>query len=79
LYFINHISPVQYSCHLILFTENNIKECKHMEDYGIYWGSNPGLGKRFFSSPQCPDMLWGPPSLLSKGYGGFSPGEVAGA
>jgi len=21
-----------------------------------------------FSSPQCPDRLWGPPSLLSNGY-----------
>jgi hypothetical protein len=25
-------------------------------------------GARFFSSPQCPERLWGPPSLLSNGY-----------
>jgi hypothetical protein len=28
-------------------------------------------GKRFFSSPQRPDLLWGPPSLLSNGYRGL--------
>jgi hypothetical protein len=27
-------------------------------------GSIPGRGKRFFSILQCPDRLWGPPSLL---------------
>jgi hypothetical protein len=31
-------------------------------------GSIPGRGKRFFSSPRCPDQLWGPPSLLFSGY-----------
>jgi hypothetical protein len=29
------------------------------------WGSIPGRGKRFFSSPQNPDRLWSPHSLLS--------------
>jgi hypothetical protein len=31
----------------------------------------PGRGKIFFSSPQCPDRLYGPPSLLSNGYRGL--------
>jgi hypothetical protein len=29
------------------------------------WGSIPARDKRVFSSPQHPDRLWGPPSLLS--------------
>jgi hypothetical protein len=36
-----------------------------------------GLG--IFTSPLCPDKLWGPPSLLSKGTrGSFSGGKEAG-
>jgi hypothetical protein len=31
-------------------------------------GSIPVRGKKFLSSPQRPDRLWGPPSLLSDGY-----------
>jgi hypothetical protein len=31
-------------------------------------GSNPGRGKRFFSSPKRRDRLWAPLSLLLKGY-----------
>jgi hypothetical protein len=37
-------------------------------------GSIPGRGKRFLSSLQRPDRLWGPPSLLSNGYRRLSPG-----
>jgi hypothetical protein len=33
-------------------------------------GSSPGRNWEFFSSPSCLDRLWGPPSLLSKGYKG---------
>jgi hypothetical protein len=37
--------------------------------YGLDgWGSIPGRAKRFFSTPQHPDQLWGPPSLLLNGY-----------
>jgi hypothetical protein len=35
--------------------------------------SIPGRGWEFFSSPPCPEQLWGPPSLLSNGYQGFFP------
>jgi hypothetical protein len=31
-------------------------------------GSIPGRDKRFFSTLQRPDRLWGPPSLVSYGY-----------
>jgi hypothetical protein len=37
-------------------------------------GSIPGRGKRFFCTPQRPDRLWGPPSLISNVYLGFSLG-----
>jgi hypothetical protein len=31
------------------------------------------VASRIFSSPNRPDRLWGPPSLLSNGYRGLSP------
>jgi len=31
------------------------------------WGSNPGRGKIFFPSSECPDWVWGPPALCSVG------------
>jgi hypothetical protein len=38
----------------------------------------PGI-RHFFSTPQSPDRIWGPPSLLSSGYGGsFLCGKAAG-
>jgi hypothetical protein len=39
-------------------------------------GSIPGRGWELFSSPPGSDRFWGPPSLLSNGYGGgpLSPG-----
>jgi hypothetical protein len=34
----------------------------------MFMGSNPGRGKRFFSSPKRPDQLWVPSSLLFNEY-----------
>jgi hypothetical protein len=31
------------------------------------------VGSRSISSPNCPDLLWGPPNLLSNRYQGFFP------
>jgi hypothetical protein len=36
-------------------------------------GSISDRGNRFFSTPQHPDRLWGPPSLLFSGYRRFIP------
>jgi hypothetical protein len=33
--------------------------------------------KRFFSSPKCPDWVWGPPSVIINGYHGFFHGVKA--
>jgi hypothetical protein len=57
-----------------------IVECKRIRDISVvqHWatgwmigGSSPGRGWEFFSSPPCPERLWGPPSLLSNGYQGL--------
>jgi hypothetical protein len=37
-------------------------------------GSIPGRGKKFFFTPQHPDRLWSPRSLLSNGMGALSQG-----
>jgi hypothetical protein len=33
-------------------------------------GVRDSVGSRIFSSSRRPDRLWGPPNLLSNGYGG---------
>jgi len=33
--------------------------------------SIPGMSKRFFPSPKCPEWLWGLPTLLLAGYWWF--------
>jgi hypothetical protein len=37
-------------------------------DYGLEGLGLISVSARSFSSPQCPEQLWDPPSLLSDGY-----------
>jgi hypothetical protein len=39
------------------------------------WALNPSSGKKFFSSPNGPDWLWDPPSLLMNRF--LCKGKVA--
>jgi hypothetical protein len=44
------------------------------------WTGELPRGKTFFTSPKCPNKLWGPPSLLFNLYRGILPrGLAAGA
>jgi hypothetical protein len=57
--------------------ENDLQ--KYFQAEG-FQGSIPGRGSEFFSSPSCPERLWGPPSLPSDGYRGFfARGKAVGA
>jgi hypothetical protein len=48
-----------------------------LDERGI--GVQVPVGSRIFFSPRRPDRLWGPPNILSSGYGGsFSGGKAAG-
>jgi hypothetical protein len=64
--------------HNLHSTPNSIRMMKSVGIATGYKLDGPGsnaVGSRFVSSPQCPDRLWGPPSLLSNGHRGrFPPG-----
>jgi hypothetical protein len=59
---VNHLTKQFLNCPL-----------SSLNTYSMGWtvqGSNPDMSKRFFSSPKCPDWLWGLPSLLFNEYWG---------
>jgi hypothetical protein len=65
--------------YILIFTF--FKSVGRAKGYGL-GGPGPISGiARFFSSAQCADRLWGPPSVLSSGYWGlFLPrGQAAGS
>jgi hypothetical protein len=48
-----------------------------LHEYENNMKNSPVRCWEFFFSPPRPDLLWGPPSLLSSGYWGSSPGGKA--
>jgi hypothetical protein len=46
-----------------------------LDDRGV--GLQVPVGLRIFSSPRCPDRIWGPSNLLYNGYWGLLPGGKA--
>jgi hypothetical protein len=66
--FLEHSGPLpNFGSFLALDNSVGIGMCYGLDGQG----SILGRGKRFFSTPQCPDRLWTPPSLLSNGYHGL--------
>jgi hypothetical protein len=63
-------------CIIILFFRSRDSSVGIATGYGL---DDRGVGvrvpvrSRIFFSPRRPDRLWGPPNLLSNGYGGVLP------
>jgi hypothetical protein len=64
---ISKSAPIQRSL-MTTAVGYNILSHWRIEDRGI--GVWVPVGPRIFSSPRCPDRLWGPPNLLSNGNRG---------
>jgi hypothetical protein len=72
----NDVSPIKYVSVICICEDSQYSSMGTATGYGLDGrGSIPGRVKRRFSTPQYPDRLWSPPSILSNGYWGvLSPG-----
>jgi hypothetical protein len=61
-----HHIPEDCTCHSHCHYRSLDSSVSIATGYGLdIWGSIPARGKKFVSTPQNPELLWGPPSLLS--------------
>jgi hypothetical protein len=79
------ITSSVFGRYLIYFVASTM--CEPGSVFGIVSGYGLGnqevrirvpVGSRIFSSPHCPDRLWGVPRLLSNGYQGLFPRGYSG-
>jgi hypothetical protein len=67
----------QFSVRVLLCPVPNPQACSWYSDPATsctIQGPNPGMGKRFFSSPKRAKWPWRQPSFLLSGHPGLSPG-----
>jgi len=68
--FIKHMFSINIQAFHSLCDVRFISDAKMFSTGWMIEDLSPGTGWEFFSSPLCPDQLWGSPNLLSDGYQG---------